>query len=500
MKSVIIPIIIFLFLFTSLSFGSPATDYSFLREFGQSGIESNRFWQIDGVAVDRFGHVFVSDLLGKITPNGTGSVMVIKRWSTIGQYQLLWTAHNFSEMYWPAGIDCSCDGDPFYVAPFYLISPYGKVIEHTTPEGGFLEIFPGFPWQEMGFYFIDVAISANGFAYGTFRKNAAGAAFVEIPGIAKFVWDGINWVSAAQVILTNTFEISNDVHGIDVDPWRNRVYVTVLSTSNGIAAVKVYDMDLNFIQDMSFWGYDAMPYGVAVDNRDGSFFVCEAVSNIIQKFDISGAPITEWGGPGGGESEFNKPTDLDVDMNGHVYVADSGNSRIQVFAPPMEGNLNFIVLKSKVKVKWKQKAKGKDRDVVMAKGYAAVDVYTNLFGGPGSAPLINLPMSFWYGELPVISNMPPTKTNKKGTRALYKPDKNHKAKLNYREKGALIKFVAKLKRGNVNEALNITDSATLPPWLWVNAQMTLSTNYLGVHYMRLEHKNKVGKNYKAIKK
>jgi len=40
----------------------------------------------------------------------------------------------------------------------------------------------------------------------------------------------------------------------------------------------------------------------------------------------------------------------------------------------------------------------------------------------------------------------------------------------------------------------------LPPWLWVNAQINLSNNYIGTHYMRLEHKNKVGKVYKAMKK
>jgi len=166
----------------------------------------------------------------------------------------------------------------------------------------------------------------------------------------------------------------------------------------------------------------------------------------------------------------------------------------------MEGNLNFIVQKSKTIVKWKTKLKGKNRDVIMAKGWVAVDHLTNTFGGPGSKALVDLPISFWYGEVPIINNMLPTKTNKKGSRALYKPDKEHKAILVYKEKGAIIKFVAKLKKGDVDAPLGIMDNATLPPWLWVKSQMNLSTNYLGVHYMRLEHKNKVGKVYKAIKK
>jgi len=494
--------IILLVFLCNLGVASPATDYSFVREFGQAGTESNRFYKMDGIAVDRFGHVFVSDIYPDIFNYYTNNLVAIKRWSTVGQYELLWLTHWRDGMNLPAGIDCSCDGDPFYVAPLYLIHPYGRAIEHSSPDGAFFEIFPESSWSHDGFYFIDVAISGDGFAYGTFIKNMLNLGG-EMPGVAKFSWNGTTWIPVAEILLTNLYdETSSDVHGIDVDPWRDRVYVTVLTPTSGVgvAAVKVYDMDLNHVQDMFLWQHDAMPYGIAVDNRNGAFFVCEAISNIVQKFDTSGTQVTSWGGLGSGESEFNRPTDLDVDMNGWVYVADADNHRVQVFAPPPDGNLNFIVFKSKVKVKWKQKAKGKNRDIIMAKGFVAVDHLTNIFGGPGSQAMVGLPISFWYGEVPIISNMPPTKTNPKGSKALYKPDKNHKAKLIYKEKGALIKFVAKLKKADVDGPLGIVDNAVLPPWLWVNAQMTLSTNYLGVHYMRLEHKNKVGKIYKAIKK
>ena len=186
-------------------------------------------------------------------------------------------------------------------------------------------------------------------------------------------------------------------------------------------------------------------------------------------------------------------------MRGWVFVADRNNHRVQVFAPPKEGNLNFIVNKSKIKVNWKTKAQGKDRDVIVAKGIAAVDIYTNTFG-LAPTPLVGMPCSFYYNDLPIVAEMPPTKTDKKGLKALYKPDKNHKVKLIYRPRGALILVKAKLKRGNIDGPLGITDTATLPPWQWVTAQLTLSNEYLGVHYMRFEHTNKVGKKYKAMKK
>ncbi len=493
--------VIGVFLITCISVSaSPATDYSFVREFGTAGERSNQFNSIDGIAVDRFGHVFVTDVRPHQPENAPAlsGLILVKKWTVNGLYELLW-GNNFEGRGLASGIDCSCDGDPFYITT--LSDRKEAIIEHSTPEGGYLESFPDISWNYgYPFSFIDVAISGDGFAFGTFVKSDIGMAEPD-PGVAKFMWDGTNWLTVAKIILTNNFEISTKVHGIDVDAWRGRVYVTVLADgTNGSAGVKVYDMDLNLVDNLSLWDYNAMPYGIAVDNRNGSFFVCEGVSNIIQKFTAAGAPVTSWGRPGSGESEFNRPSDLDVDMKGYVYVADADNNRVQVFAPPQEGNLNFIVYKSKTIVKWKQKTKGKDRDVIMAKGMIAVDTLTNIFSGPGTPALKDLPISFWYGEIPVISNMMPTKSNNKGTKALYKPDKEHKVKLIYRSKGALIKFAVKLKKGDINGPLGINDNATLPPWLWVQAQMNLSTNYLGVHYMRLEHKNKVGKVYKAIKK
>ncbi|MEA3376278.1 MAG: hypothetical protein U9R72_08820 [Chloroflexota bacterium] len=38
-----------------------------------------------------------------------------------------------------------------------------------------------------------------------------------------------------------------------------------------------------------------------------------------------------WGGPGTDEGLFNEPRDIAVDQGGNVYVADTGNCRIQKF-------------------------------------------------------------------------------------------------------------------------------------------------------------------------
>jgi serine/threonine protein kinase len=74
-----------------------------------------------------------------------------------------------------------------------------------------------------------------------------------------------------------------------------------------------------------------MPSDVAVD-PDGNVFVADMANQRIQKFTNDGTFITKWGEKGyidGGE--FNGPIGVAVDLDGNLYVADRTNYRIQKF-------------------------------------------------------------------------------------------------------------------------------------------------------------------------
>jgi DNA-binding beta-propeller fold protein YncE len=43
--------------------------------------------------------------------------------------------------------------------------------------------------------------------------------------------------------------------------------------------------------------------------------------------------VDTWGSEGSGPGQFNQPKGLALDLDGNVYVADSGNDRIQMFDP-----------------------------------------------------------------------------------------------------------------------------------------------------------------------
>ena len=73
-----------------------------------------------------------------------------------------------------------------------------------------------------------------------------------------------------------------------------------------------------------------MPSGIEVDSA-GNVYVADTGNSRIQKFDAGRASITAWGSYGSGNGQFILPYGVAVDSAGNVYVADTGNSRIQKF-------------------------------------------------------------------------------------------------------------------------------------------------------------------------
>ena len=65
---------------------------------------------------------------------------------------------------------------------------------------------------------------------------------------------------------------------------------------------------------------------------NGDFYVGDGYVNTrVIKFSKDGTYLMEWGKPGKGPGEFNLVHALAVDNNRRIYVADRGNSRIQIF-------------------------------------------------------------------------------------------------------------------------------------------------------------------------
>ncbi len=79
------------------------------------------------------------------------------------------------------------------------------------------------------------------------------------------------------------------------------------------------------------------PEAVALDSA-GDVYVADQLSYVVQKFTVGGTLEAEWGSYGGGPGQFGPIAGLATDAAGNVYVVDSSHNRIEKF----DSNGNFI--------------------------------------------------------------------------------------------------------------------------------------------------------------
>ena len=87
-------------------------------------------------------------------------------------------------------------------------------------------------------------------------------------------------------------------------------------------------------------GSFSRPTNVAVD-KDGNVYVADTFNNRIEIFDADGNFIREFGKPGDGPGYFARPKGVAVDSDGHIWVADAIQDRVQAFTP--EGRLLIYI-------------------------------------------------------------------------------------------------------------------------------------------------------------
>ncbi len=114
---------------------------------------------------------------------------------------------------------------------------------------------------------------------------------------------------------------------------------TVYVADSGNNRVQKFDPDGNLLGAWGQFGFAwrgaeagkfDVPWGVATDQQ-GHLYVSDTSNARIQKFQSDGTPLIKWGKDGSFDGAFFYPRGLAVDFAGHVYIADEGNHRVQKF-------------------------------------------------------------------------------------------------------------------------------------------------------------------------
>lgn len=98
-----------------------------------------------------------------------------------------------------------------------------------------------------------------------------------------------------------------------------------------LGKVLKYRSDGRFIS--SFEGEFRRPAGLAIDRKGDILYVADTLAHKVYVYTTTGIRLSELGGRGEGDGEFNYPNYLFVDSEGLLYVSDSLNFRIQIFGP-----------------------------------------------------------------------------------------------------------------------------------------------------------------------
>lgn len=95
--------------------------------------------------------------------------------------------------------------------------------------------------------------------------------------------------------------------------------------------ILVFDQEDQLQNEIILNGIDH-PVEIAIDEKFNRLYVVSPSEHKVQVLDlISGLEVGNIGGRGIEKGTFNYPLDIDVDLDGNLYVLDSLNARVQVF-------------------------------------------------------------------------------------------------------------------------------------------------------------------------
>ncbi|QTA78801.1 Peptidase C13 domain-containing protein, NHL repeat-containing [Desulfonema limicola] len=257
----------------------------------------------DGLAADNTGNIYVAD---------TGNHRILK-FDSDGSFLSQWGGHGNENGLFKSPHRIAVDHNDF----IYISDTGNDRIQKFRTNGEFVAVWGetrgsgndefNLPWG--------IAVSSDSFVYIADRGNHR---------IQKLSTEG-QFISRWGSEGIGNEEFSSP-QGVAVD---NKGHVYVADTGNN--CIKIFNSEGTFITKWEGENENSFdhPNSITV-GTDGYIYITD-IKNRVQKFDLEGNLIAQWGEEGNYPGQLKYPGSGDVGLNGNFYIADTYNHRIQVF-------------------------------------------------------------------------------------------------------------------------------------------------------------------------
>jgi sugar lactone lactonase YvrE len=303
-----------------LSASTAPTTPTFVLAWGNYGGATGQLVAPTGVTTDALGNVYVCEFDGNR----------VQKFDRYGNFLLQWGSYGLGDGQF--GGPYAITVDP--AGSVYVAEYWGGRVQKFTSNGEFIT-----KWGSGG--------SGNGqFSNPAgLTTDAAGSVYVSDSSnnrIQKFTSNGA-YLTQWGGYGSGNGQLSNPL-GITTDPAGN-----ILVADFGNNRVQKFTNTGAFIAKWGSTGAGngqlSNPTGVATD-AVGNVYIVDPGNGRMQKFTAAGTYLTQWGSPGAGNGQFQAPNGACVDAAGNIYVAEYGGNRVQKFSGAgtsvAEGHASFL--------------------------------------------------------------------------------------------------------------------------------------------------------------
>jgi len=320
----------------------------YLSKFGSKGTTEGTFESPQGVTTDSHGDIWVSDYLNdrieEFSPTGAFLRMCGSKGSGEGQFN------------GPTGIAVNPTSDGDRGGYVYVSDSGDGRIEVFSPECKYEESI-GKPGSENG-QLSDPMGLAFGFDGTHYYRQAPVLAVADSGNnrLEEFTWQ-VNNVQYKAGEYFASYGSKGSGEGQFIDPTgvalvgsehpETEEFDVVDSGNDRIQEIEEEEITalhekISFKHVKQFGakgageGQFSSPTAIVVDPTTGDLDVTDTGNSSVEEFLPSGAYVARFGSSGSGNEAFAEPKGIAVNAAGDVYVADSGNNRVDAWQPSQQ--------------------------------------------------------------------------------------------------------------------------------------------------------------------